>query len=98
MAHKIPCDGFQAGRCCQQMDLFGKLCFQLVLLIYIQICLLNGIQNAVCNFRVVFHIQNFLAAVFVVQRHSCTILYSSLEVIHRYVATEGALGDVIAGQ
>ena len=80
------------------MDFFCKLCFQLVLLIHIQIRLLNGIQNAACNFRVVFHIQNFLAAVFVVQRHSCTILYSSPEVIHRYVATEGALGDVIAGQ
>ena len=98
MSRKVTGNGFQTGRCSQQMDFFCKFLLQPVLLVHIQISLFNGIQNPICDFRIVFDIQDFFTTVFVVQRYCRTILHCPFEIIHRYVAAEGTLGDVVVGQ
>ena len=97
MTYKILCNGLQALLGGQQMDLLGKLSLQFFLLIHIQIGPLDGVQNPVGDLRVV-QIHNLITPVLIVQRNRSAILYRPLEVIHRYVSTEGALGDVVVGQ
>ena len=97
MTYKILCNRLQALLGSQQMDLLGKFPLQLFLLIHIQIGPLDGVQNSVGDLRVV-QIRDLITPVLIVQRNRSAILYRPLEVIHRYVSTEGALGDVVVGQ
>ena len=64
------------------MNLMGKFSFQLLLLRIVKVRILYGVKNLVGNFRI-FQVENFLAAVFVIQRNGRTILNCSLEVINR---------------
>ena len=98
MTDEILGDGFQTRRCGQQMNLLGELRFQLFLLGCIQICILDGLQNAVGKLRMVFYIQNLFTAVFVVQRHGCAVFYCPLEIVHGDVAAEGSFGDIVTGK
>ena len=98
----VPCeilgDALQAGGGSEEVNLLGELLLQLILLVHIQVGLLNGVQNPIRDFRVVLHVQNLLSPVFVVQRHRRAVIHGSLEIVHRYVAAEGAFCDTVAGQ
>ena len=80
------------------MDFFCKLPLQLVLLVHIQIRLFDGVKNPIRDFRIILDVQNFFAPVLVVQRYRSAVLHRPFEVIHRYVAAEGALCDVVIGE
>ena len=97
MTYKILCNRLQALLSGQQMDLLDKLPLQLFLLVHVQVGPLDGIQNPVGDLRVV-QIRDCVATVLIVQRHRGAILYRPLEVVHRYVAAEGALSDIVVGQ
>ena len=98
----VPCeilgDALKAGCSGEEVNFLCELQLQLVLLVHIQVGLLNSVQNPVCDFRVVFYIQDFLAPVFIVQRHRRSVVHGPLKVVHRYVAAEGAFCDTVAGQ
>ena len=81
----------------QQMDLLGELRFELVLLIHVEIRVFYGVQNPICDLRVV-KVKDLLSAVLVIQRDSRAVLHGSLEVIDRNIAAKGAGGDVVARQ
>ena len=73
----------------QQMDLLGELRFELVLLIHVEIRVFYGVQNPICDLRVV-KVKDLLSAVLVIQRDSRAVLHGSLEVIDRNIAAKGA--------
>ena len=65
MPYKVLCNGLQTLLRGQQVDLFGKLPFQLFLLIDIQVDPLDGVQNPVGDLRVV-QVCDLLPPVFVI--------------------------------
>ena len=97
VADKVLRDGVKARLRGQQMDFLGELAFQLVLLVDVQIRLLDGVEDAVGDLRVV-QVFDLVATVFVVQRHRRAVVHGALEVVNGYVAAEGALGDIVVGK
>ena len=79
------------------MDLLGKLRFQLVLLVHVQIGRLDGVEDAVGDLGVV-QVEDLLAPVLVVERHGGAVVHGPLEVVDGDIAAEGAGGDVVVGQ
>ena len=97
MLHKIPGNGLQPLLCCKKMYFLGKFPLQFFLLVRIQVSPFNGFQNPVGDFRVV-QVGNFIAPVFIIQRHCCTIFHRPFEIIYRYVTAKGAFSNVVTGQ
>ena len=96
VSRKIPGDRAQARLGGEQVNLFGKLRLQLVLLVHVQIGCLDGVQDAVGDLGIV-QVEDLLAPVLVVERDGGAIVHGAFEVVDGDVAAEGAGGDVVVG-
>ena len=79
------------------MDLLGKLPLQLLLLVYVQVGPLNGVQNPIGDFRIV-QIGDFIAPILIIEGHRCTVFHRPLEIVNRYVTAKGTLSNVVTGK
>lgn len=97
MLHKVLCNGTQPFICGENMDLLGKLAFQLFLLRGIKVGCFNGIQDPPGDLRLV-QLGDLIRTVLIIQRHRCAVLHCPLEIIHRQIPAKGALGNMVIRQ
>ena len=97
MLHEISGNRVQSGLGRQNMDFLCKFPFQLFLLADIQICRFDGIHDLLRDFRILDGAKLF-AAILIVQRNRCAVLYGALKVIDGNIAAESAFRDGIVGE
>ena len=95
--YEISGNRVQSGLGRQNMDFLCKFPFQLFLLADIQIRRLDGIHDLLRDFRILDGAKLF-TAVFIVQRHRCTVLYGAFKVIDGDIAAESAFCNGIVGK